>query len=187
MKELRDIGNSVIVVEHDKDTMLNADYLVDIGPGAGRHGGEVVFAGTPAEALQGHSITCDYLSGRRNIDIPILRRPPIDGNYLIIRGATGHNLKNVTLKLPLGVMTCITGVSGSGKSSLVNETLTPILSKKFYRSVKEPLPYESIEGLDNIDKIIVLLWQLLIELLHSTLTLLSIEITCSISIHLKNL
>ena len=154
LKELRDIGNSVIVVEHDKDTMLSADYLVDIGPGAGRHGGEVVFSGTPEEAMQGHSITCDYLSGRREIDIPMFRRPPIDGNYLVINGATGHNLKNVTFKLPLGIMTCITGVSGSGKSTLINETLTPILSKKFYRSVKEPLPYNSIEGVNLIDKII---------------------------------
>ena len=154
LKELRDIGNSVIVVEHDKDTMLSADYLVDIGPGAGRHGGEVVFSGTPEEAMQGHSITCDYLSGRRNIGIPMLRRPPIDGNYLTIHGATGHNLKNVTLKLPLGVMTCITGVSGSGKSTLINETLTPILNKKFYRAVKEPLPYGNIEGVELIDKII---------------------------------
>ncbi|MBQ3710113.1 MAG: excinuclease ABC subunit UvrA [Bacteroidales bacterium] len=154
LKELRDIGNSVIVVEHDKDTMLNADYLVDIGPGAGRHGGEVVFAGTPEEAMQGHSITCDYLSGRRNIDLPIYRRPPRDGQFLVINGATGHNLKNVTFKLPLGVMTCITGVSGSGKSTLINETLTPILTKKFYRSVKEPLHYESIEGMNLIDKII---------------------------------
>ena len=154
LKELRDIGNSVIVVEHDKDTMLNADYLVDIGPGAGRHGGEVVFAGTPTEALQGDSITCDYLNGTRQIELPKQRRKPVEGQYLVINGATGHNLKNVTLKLPLGVMTCITGVSGSGKSSLVNETLTPILSKKFYRSVKEPLPYGSIEGINLIDKII---------------------------------
>ena len=154
LKELRDIGNSVIVVEHDKDTMLNADYLVDIGPGAGRHGGEVVFAGTPKEALKGHSITCDYLSGRRKIDIPLERRKPIEGQYLVIKGATGHNLKNVDFKLPLGIMTCITGVSGSGKSTLINETLTPILSKKFYRSVKEPLPYGSIEGVELIDKII---------------------------------
>ena len=154
LKELRDIGNSVIVVEHDKDTMLSADYLVDIGPGAGRHGGEVVFAGTPAEAMQGHSITCDYLNGTRRIEVPKTRRKPLEGQYLTINGASGHNLKNITLKLPLGVMTCITGVSGSGKSSLINETLTPILSKKFYRSVKEPLPYTSIEGLEHIDKII---------------------------------
>ena len=154
LKELRDIGNSVIVVEHDKDTMLNADYLVDIGPGAGRHGGEVVFAGTPEEAMQGHSITCDYLAGRRFIDIPKYRRPPHDGQFLVINGASGHNLQHVNFKLPLGVMTCITGVSGSGKSTLINETLTPILSKKFYRSVKEPLPYESIEGVELIDKII---------------------------------
>ncbi|MBR3710656.1 MAG: excinuclease ABC subunit UvrA [Bacteroidales bacterium] len=154
LKELRDIGNSVIVVEHDKDTMLSADYLVDIGPGAGRHGGEVVFAGTPEEAMQGHSITCDYLNGTRQIEVPNTRRKPLEGQYLTINGASGHNLKNITLKLPLGVMTCITGVSGSGKSSLINETLTPILSKKFYRSVKEPLPYTSIEGLEHIDKII---------------------------------
>ena len=154
LKELRDIGNSVIVVEHDKDTMLNADYLVDIGPGAGRHGGEVVFAGTPEEALQGHSITCDYLNGTRKIEVPKERRQPHKDQYLVIHGATGHNLKNVTLKLPLGVMVCVTGVSGSGKSTLVNETLTPILSQKFYRSVKEPLPYANIEGLEHIDKII---------------------------------
>ena len=154
LKELRDIGNSVIVVEHDKDTMLNADYLIDIGPGAGRHGGEVVFAGTPEEALHGHSITCDYLNGSRRIEVPKFRRQPIPGNHLTIHGANGHNLKNVTLKLPLGMMVCITGVSGSGKSTLINETLTPILSQKFYRSVKEPLPYTGIEGLENIDKII---------------------------------
>ena len=154
LKELRDIGNSVIVVEHDKDTMLNADFLVDIGPGAGRHGGEVVFAGTPQEALKGTSITCDYLSGRRKIDVPATRRKPTKGNYLVINGANGHNLKDVDFKLPLGIMTCITGVSGSGKSTLINETLTPILTKKFYRSVKEPLPYGSIEGIELIDKII---------------------------------
>ena len=154
LKELRDIGNSVIVVEHDKDTMLNADFLVDIGPGAGRHGGEVVFAGTPAETKTGHSITCDYLNGKRQIEVPKTRRKPLDGDYLIIKGARGHNLKNVDLKLPLGVMVCVTGVSGSGKSTLINETLSPILSQKFYRSVKEPLPYDSIEGLERIDKII---------------------------------
>ncbi len=154
LKELRDIGNSVIVVEHDKDTMLNADYLVDIGPGAGRHGGEVVFAGTPAEAKNGHSITCDYLNGLRQIEVPKTRRKPLEYNILTIKGAKGHNLKNVDLELPLGVMVCVTGVSGSGKSTLINETLSPILSQKFYRSVKEPLPYDSIEGLEKIDKII---------------------------------
>ena len=154
LKELRDIGNSVIVVEHDKETMLNADYLVDIGPGAGRHGGEVVFAGTPAEAKEGHSITCDYLNGKRQIEVPKTRRTPLEGEFLTIKGAKGHNLKNVDLQLPLGVMVCVTGVSGSGKSTLINETLSPILSQKFYRSVKEPLPYDSIEGLEKIDKII---------------------------------
>ena len=154
LKELRDIGNSVIVVEHDKDTMLNADYLVDIGPGAGRHGGEVVFAGTPDKVKDGHSITCDYLNGIRQIEVPKARRKPMEGDILTIKGAKGHNLKNVDLKLPLGVMVCVTGVSGSGKSTLINETLSPILSQKFYRSVKEPLPYESIEGLEKIDKII---------------------------------
>ena len=154
LKELRDIGNSVIVVEHDKDTMLNADYIVDIGPGAGRHGGEVVFAGTPVETMKGHSITCDYLNGTRKIDLPKERRKPIKGQHLVIHGASGHNLKSITLDLPLGIMTCITGVSGSGKSTLINETLTPILSKRFYHSVKEPLPYDSIEGVELIDKII---------------------------------
>ena len=154
LKELRDIGNSVIVVEHDKDTMLNADYLVDIGPGAGRHGGEVVFAGKPSETKTGHSITCDYLNGIRQIEVPKTRRKPLEGDFLTIKGAKGHNLKNVDLKLPLGVMVCVTGVSGSGKSTLINETLSPILSQQFYRSVKEPLPYDSIEGLEKIDKII---------------------------------
>ena len=154
LKELRDIGNSVIVVEHDKETMLSADYLVDIGPGAGRHGGEVVFAGTPAEVKNSHSITCDYLNGLKQIEVPKTRRKPLEGNILIIKGASGHNLKNVDFELPLGVMVCVTGVSGSGKSTLINETLSPILSQKFYRSVKEPLPYDSIEGLENLDKII---------------------------------
>ena len=154
LKELRDIGNSVIVVEHDKDTMLNADYLVDIGPGAGRHGGEVVFAGTPTEVKDGHSITCDYLNGLSQIEVPKVRRKPLDGDFLIIKGAKGHNLKNIDLTLPLGVMVCVTGVSGSGKSTLINETLSPILSQKFYHSLKEPLPYDSIKGLEKIDKII---------------------------------
>ncbi len=154
LKELRDIGNSVIVVEHDKDTMLSADYLVDIGPGAGRHGGEVVFAGTPAEVKNSHSVTCDYLNGLRQIEVPKTRRKPLEGYVLTIKGASGHNLKNIDLELPLGVMVCVTGVSGSGKSTLINETLSPILSQKFYRSVKEPLPYDSIEGLEKLDKII---------------------------------
>ena len=154
LKELRDIGNSVIVVEHDKETMLSADYLVDIGPGAGRHGGEVVFAGKPEEVKNGHSITCDYLNGLKQIEVPKTKRKPLEGNILKIHGATGHNLKNVDLELPLGVMVCVTGVSGSGKSTLINETLSPILSQKFYHSVKEPLPYDSIEGLELIDKII---------------------------------
>ena len=154
LKELRDIGNSIIVVEHDKDTMMAADYIVDIGPGAGKHGGEVTFEGTPKEVKKGKSLTCDYLNGKKNLEVPKTRRKGRNNEYLILKGATGHNLKNVTLKLPLGIMTCVTGVSGSGKSSLINETLYPILSKHFYRSVKEPLPYESIEGLEYIDKVI---------------------------------
>jgi excinuclease ABC subunit A len=154
LKELRDIGNSIIVAEHDKDTMMAADYIVDIGPGAGKHGGEVTFAGTPKETKKGKSLTCDYLNGKREIEVPKTRRKPRKDEYIILKGARGHNLKDVTLKLPLGVMICVTGVSGSGKSSLINETLYPILSKHFYRSVKEPLPYDSIEGLEFIDKVI---------------------------------
>ena len=154
LKELRDIGNSVIVVEHDRDTMLAADYLVDIGPGAGRHGGEVVFAGTPKQALKGDTLTCRYLNGKESITPPKERRQPLEGNFIEIKNATGHNLKNLNFRLPLGIMTCVTGVSGSGKSSIVNETLYPIISKKLYRSVKEPLPYESISGLELIDKVI---------------------------------
>ena len=154
LKELRDIGNSIIVVEHDKDTMMAADYIVDIGPGAGKHGGEITFAGTPKETKKGKSLTCDYLNGKREIEVPKIRRKPRKDEYIILKGARGHNLKDVTLKLPLGVMICVTGVSGSGKSSLINETLYPILSKHFYRSVKEPLPYDSIEGLEFIDKVI---------------------------------
>lgn len=154
LKELRDIGNSIIVVEHDKDTMLASDYIVDIGPGAGSHGGEISFQGSPKEMKKGRSLTCDYINGKKKIAIPEKRRDINKDNYLILKGATGHNLKDVTLKLPLGVMVCVTGVSGSGKSSLINETLYPILSKHFYRSLKEPLPYKSIEGLEHIDKVI---------------------------------
>ncbi|MBQ6084506.1 MAG: excinuclease ABC subunit UvrA [Bacteroidales bacterium] len=154
LKELRDIGNSIIVVEHDKDTMLAADFLVDIGPGAGVNGGEIVFQGTPKEAMRGKGLTCDYLKGKKKIMTPSTRRKPVEGQHLKLYNATGHNLKNVDLDLPLGVMICVTGVSGSGKSSLINETLYPIMSKHFYRSEKNPLPYDKIEGLEFIDKVI---------------------------------
>jgi len=154
LKELRDIGNSIIVVEHDKDTMLAADHLIDIGPGAGVNGGNVVFQGTPKEAMHGKGLTCDYLRGKKRIEVPATRRKPLEGQYLKLFNASGHNLKNVDLDLPLGVMVCVTGVSGSGKSTLINETLYPILSKHFYRSEKNPLPYDRIEGLEFIDKVI---------------------------------
>ncbi len=154
LKSLRDIGNSIIVVEHDKDTMLAADHIIDIGPGAGVNGGEVVFQGTPQEAMHGKGLTCDYLRGKKKIEIPATRRKPLEDKHLKLYNATGHNLKNVDLDLPLGVMVCVTGVSGSGKSSLINETLYPILSKHFYRSEKNPLPYDRIEGLEFIDKVI---------------------------------
>ena len=154
LKELRDIGNSIIVVEHDKDTMLASDHIIDIGPGAGINGGEVVFQGSPDELSSGHGLTCDYLNGIRKIQIPKTRRKPLKNNYLRLYNASGHNLKNVNLDIPLGLMVCVTGVSGSGKSSLVNETLYPILSRHFYRSEKQPLPYEKIEGLELIDKVI---------------------------------
>lgn len=153
LKQLRDTGNSLIVVEHDKDMMQQADYVIDIGPGAGSHGGEVVFQGTPGEMLKSHTLTAKYLSGEKKIEIPERRRPG-NGKFLEIKGASGHNLKNVDLKLPLGMFVCVTGVSGSGKSSLINGTLHPILSKKFYRSLQEPLPYESTTGVENIDKIV---------------------------------
>ena len=154
LKELRDIGNSIIVVEHDKDTMLASDHIIDIGPGAGINGGEVVFQGSPDELSRGHGLTCDYLNGIRKIQTPKTRRKPLKNNYLRLYNASGHNLKNVNLDIPLGLMVCVTGVSGSGKSSLVNETLYPILSRHFYRSEKQPLPYEKIEGLELIDKVI---------------------------------
>ncbi|MCL2028277.1 MAG: excinuclease ABC subunit UvrA [Bacteroidales bacterium] len=153
LKDLRDVGNSVIVVEHDKEMILAADHIVDMGPGAGINGGKVVAQGTPKEILKTKTLTCDYLSGRKNIDVPKIRRKG-NGKILVLKGATGHNLKNVTLELPLGMMVCVTGVSGSGKSSLINETLHPILSKHFYRSEKKSLPYQSIEGLEHIDKVI---------------------------------
>ena len=153
LKELRDIGNTVIVVEHDKDMMLAADYVVDIGPKAGRKGGEVVFQGTPQDMLKQHTITSMYLNGEMNIEIPKQRRKG-NGKNLILHGAKGNNLKNIDVEFPLGKLIVVTGVSGSGKSTLINETLQPILSKHFYRSLKEPLEYDSIEGIENIDKIV---------------------------------
>ncbi len=153
LKKLRDTGNSVVVVEHDKDMMLASDYIVDMGPFAGRKGGEVVFAGVPAEMLTKNTLTSNYLNGKLEIAIPKKRRKG-NGKQLIIEGASGNNLKDVTLTLPLGTFTCITGVSGSGKSTLINETLQPLLSQKFYRSLKDPLPYKSVTGVDYIDKVV---------------------------------
>lgn len=153
LKRLRDASNSIIVVEHDKDIMLEADYVVDIGPGAGRNGGNVVFAGTPAEMLKSGTLTAEYLNGKRSIPIPVERRKG-NGKFMELKGCTGHNLKDVDFKLPLGTLTCVAGVSGSGKSSLVNATLEPILSKHFYRSLREPLPYKDLLGIDNIDKVV---------------------------------
>lgn len=153
LKQLRDIGNSIIVVEHDKDIMEQADYIIDIGPGAGRHGGEVMFQGTPAELKATHTLTADYLNATKSIPVPPTRRAG-SGKTLEIIGASGHNLKDVDLKLPLGKFVCVTGVSGSGKSSLINGTLHPILSKKLYRASQEPLPYKEVKGIENIDKIV---------------------------------
>lgn len=153
LKSLRDIGNSVIVVEHDEEMMLAADYIVDMGPRAGRLGGEIVFSGTPEELLKTDSLTASYLNGKKSIEIPLQRRIG-NGKFLTLKGAKGNNLKNVTLNIPLGMFVCIAGVSGSGKSSLINKTLHPILSKHFYRSVVEPLSYEKIEGLEHLDKVI---------------------------------
>lgn len=153
LKELRDVGNSIIVVEHDKDMMLEADYLIDIGPKAGRKGGYVVFAGTPEEMLKSDTLTARYIKGELSVPIPSTRRQG-NGLSLTIKGCRGNNLKNVDFTLPLGMLVCVTGVSGSGKSTLINETLQPILSKHFFRSLKEPLEYDVIEGIDNIDKVV---------------------------------
>ena len=153
LKELRDLGNTVIVVEHDRDMMLNADYIVDIGPKAGRKGGEVVFQGTVDEMMKANTITAQYLSGERNIEIPASRREG-NGKSLWLRGCRGNNLKNIDVEFPLGKLIVVTGVSGSGKSTLINETLYPILSKHFYRSLQQPMPYDSIEGLEYIDKVV---------------------------------
>ena len=153
LKELRDLGNTVIVVEHDEDMMREADYIVDIGPKAGRKGGEVVFQGTPKEMLKTETLTAQYLNGMQQIAIPEKRRDG-NGKSLILKGCTGNNLKHVDVEFPLGKLIVVTGVSGSGKSTLINETLQPILSQHFYRSLKKPMPYESIEGLNNIDKVV---------------------------------
>jgi excinuclease ABC subunit A len=153
LQNLRDIGNSVIVVEHDKDMILSADYIIDVGPGAGKNGGKIVAAGTPQQMLACNTLTCNYLNGNLQVPIPENRREP-NGKWLILEGATGNNLKDITVKVPLGVFICITGVSGSGKSSLINETLYPILSQHFYRSDKKPLPFKKIKGIENLDKVI---------------------------------
>ena len=153
LKELRDLGNSVIVVEHDRDMILSADYVIDIGPGAGVRGGKVVAAGTQKEFLKHHSLTCDYLNRVRDIELP--KRRSIKGHkHIVLEGATGNNLKDVTLDIPLGLFVCVTGVSGSGKSSLINETLHPILNQHFYHAQKRPLPYRNIKGIEHIDKVI---------------------------------
>ena len=153
LKRLRDADNSIIVVEHDKDIMLESDYIVDIGPFAGRKGGEVVFQGTPKKMLKSKTLTADYLTGRRKIELPESRRSG-SGNFLTLKGAKGHNLKDVTLRIPLGTLTVVSGVSGSGKSSLINGTLRPILTAKLYRSQQQPLPYSELEGIENIDKVV---------------------------------
>lgn len=153
LKNLRDSGNSVIVIEHDKEMILAADHIVDMGPTAGIHGGEVVAQGSPKTILAQNTLTTEYLNHKRQIKIPKERRKG-NGKYINITGATGNNLQNVKLKLPLGELICVTGVSGSGKSTLINETLHPILSQHFYRSVKDPLPYKTVEGINNVDKVI---------------------------------
>ena len=153
LKSLRDIGNTVIVVEHDRDIMLASDYIIDLGPKAGRKGGEIVFAGTPEEMLKGDTMTARFLNGKEKIEIPAVRRPG-NGEFIRIKGACGNNLKNVDVEFPLGKLICVTGVSGGGKSSLINDTLQPILAKHFYRALREPLPYASIEGIEHIDKIV---------------------------------
>ncbi len=153
LKELRDIGNSVLVVEHDKDMILEADHVLDIGPKAGKFGGEILWQGNPKDITKANTITADYITGKRKIEIPTERRKG-NGKSIVLKGATGNNLKNVTLEIPLGKLVVVSGISGSGKSSLINGTLYPILNRHFYRAIQEPLPYKSIEGIDNIDKIV---------------------------------
>ena len=153
LKNLRDIGNSVIVVEHDKDMIMDADEVLDIGPRAGKFGGEILWQGKPKDLLKADTITADYITGKRKIEVPTIRREG-NGKSIVLKGATGNNLKNVNLEIPLGKLVVVSGISGSGKSSLINGTLYPILNKHFYRGVKEPLPYKKIEGIENIDKIV---------------------------------
>ncbi len=153
LKHLRDIGNSVLVVEHDKDMILEADHVLDIGPRAGKFGGEILWQGHPKDIKKANTITADYLTGKRKIEIPAERRAG-NGKSIVLKGATGNNLKNVNLTIPLGKLVVVSGISGSGKSSLINGTLYPILNRHFYRAIQEPLPYKSIDGIDNIDKIV---------------------------------
>ncbi|MBK6391875.1 MAG: excinuclease ABC subunit UvrA [Saprospiraceae bacterium] len=153
LRELRDIGNSLLVVEHDKEIMLASDYLIDLGPGAGTHGGEIVAQGTPRDFMDKQSMTADFLSGKQKIEVPKSRRPG-NGKYIHIEGASGHNLQSVNVSIPLGTFICVTGVSGSGKSSLINETLYPILRKYFYGSLQKPLAYKKLTGIDEVDKVI---------------------------------
>ena len=153
LKRLRDLGNSVLVVEHDKDMMLESDYIIDMGPGAGRHGGHVVASGTPEQLLQSDSVTARYLQGKIGLDIPSTRRAGT-GEQLVLKGAHGNNLKNVTVAFPLGTLIVVTGVSGSGKSTLIHETLFPLLNREFYNSKKEPMPFDRIDGLKLLDKVI---------------------------------
>ena len=153
LQKLRDTGNSVIVVEHDRDMMLTADYLIDMGPHAGIHGGEIVAAGLPEEVLKKDTLTSQYLTKKKKIEVPQHRREG-NGKSIVIEGASGNNLKNIDVEFPLGKFICITGVSGSGKSTLINETLQPILSQHFYKSLDDPLSYRSIKGIENIDKVV---------------------------------
>jgi excinuclease ABC subunit A len=153
LEQLRDTGNTVIVVEHDKEMIMHADYVIDMGPYAGRHGGEIVACGSPHQVMQSPGLTADYLNGRKSIEVPVNRRSG-NGKWLLLSGCTGNNLKSVILEVPLGKMVCVTGVSGSGKSTLINETLQPLLSQHFYNSVADPLPYQNVEGIEYIDKVV---------------------------------